>query len=127
MREIETVIYWQTWGTLQEEQRNTKPPSSGSTARWVWSYCYHGDYIRVLRQFDDNVLDVALSLISSLSADECRSPVGVSRGVVSRIVTRDNTGVLLKGSGATGAVHPCRWNGSTLILQKYHRTGTPAR
>ncbi len=73
------------------------------------------------------MLDVALYLISSLSAQECRSSVGVARGVVSRIVTRDHTGVLLKGGGATGATHPCRWNGSTVILQKYHRTKTPVR
>ena len=73
------------------------------------------------------MLDAALYLLCGLTADDSRSPVTVAREIVSQVVTRDNSGVMVMGGGVTGATHPCRWNGSTLIIQKYHRTKTPVR
>ena len=47
----------------------------------------------------------------------------------SQVSSRDNTGVLagcFSGS-YTGGTHPCRWNGSPAILQRFHRSKTPVR
>ncbi len=112
-------------GTIQHKTTLKWDYGQVGVVKLIQSFDFH--FVCFTAQFEERVLDVALSLISTLTADECRSPVGVARGVVSMIVTRDNKGVLLRGSGATGATHPCRWNGSTLILQKYHRTNTPVR
>ena len=81
------------------------------------------------QQFDDCCLDVALYLLCSLTAEECRSPVTVARAVVSRVNTRDNSGVMVGSFAGSylGGTHPCRWNGSSVILQKFHRTKMPVR
>ena len=85
------------------------------------SFCYS--------QYEEGCLDAALSLLSSLGPEECRSAQLVSRCLVSRINARDNSGVMAagySGSMSTG-IHPCRWSGSAVILQKYLRTKFPVK
>ena len=80
-------------------------------------------------QYEESCLEAALSLLQSLTADECRSASSVSRAIVARVNSRDGTGVLLgsfAGKHASG-MHPCRWNGSAPILQRFYRTRTPVR
>ena len=81
-------------------------------------------------QFEESCLDVALYLLKTLTADECRRAAAVARAVTAQVNSRDNTGVLAAGyTGGThmGGTHPCRWNGSPAILQKFYRTKTPVR
>ncbi|KAL5489676.1 hypothetical protein EMCRGX_G018794 [Ephydatia muelleri] len=80
-------------------------------------------------QYEESCLEAALSLLQSLTADECRSASSVSRAIVARVNSRDGMGVLLgsfAGKHASG-MHPCRWNGSAPILQRFYRTKTPVR
>ena len=83
----------------------------------------------LVHQYEDHCLDVALYLLKSLTADECRSASSVSRCLISRINTRDNSGVMAGSNGGShmGGTHPCRWTGSTTILNKFYRTKTPVR
>ena len=87
------------------------------------------DLILLVHQYEDHCLDVALYLLKSLTADECRSASSVSRCLISRINTRDNSGVMAGSSGGShmGGTHPCRWTGSTTILNKFYRTKIPVR
>ena len=81
-------------------------------------------------QYEDNCLDVALYLLRTLTADECRRAAAVTRAITAQVNSRDNTGVMAAGyTGGThmGGTHPCRWNGSPAILQKFYRTKTPVR
>ena len=80
-------------------------------------------------QYEDHCLEVALYLLRTLTVDECRSAATVARGIISQVNSRDSGGVLAEGRpGAySGGMHPCRWNGSPAILQRYHRTRTTVR
>lgn len=80
-------------------------------------------------QYEESCLEAALSLLQSLSVDECRSASSVSRAVASKVNSRDGTGVLAGSFGGKHAsgMHPCRWNGSAPILQRFFRTKTPVR
>ena len=82
-----------------------------------------------LLKFEGHCLDVALYLLRPLKADECRSAVSVCRNLISLINCRDNSGVLVVGKEGSniGGIHPCRWTGSTAILDKYYRSKTPVR
>ena len=83
----------------------------------------------VFLQFEESCLDAAISLIGSLGPEECQSATLVSRGLISKINARDNTGVLVSGyTGSLSAgIHPCRWTGSAAILQKYNRSKFPVK
>lgn len=72
---------------------------------------------------------MALYLLRSLTADECRLASSISRCLISHVNSRDNSGVLAGSNGGShmGGTHPCRWTGSTTILSKYYRTKSPVR
>lgn len=80
-------------------------------------------------QYEEGCLDAALTLLSSLGPEECRSAKLVSRCVISRINSRDNSGVMVAGytGNLSAGIHPCRWSGSAVILQKYFRTKFPVK
>ena len=72
---------------------------------------------------------MALYLLRSLTADECRLASIISRCLIAHVNSRDNSGVLAGSNGGShmGGTHPCRWTGSTTILNKYYRTKSPVR
>lgn len=73
---------------------------------------------------------MALYLLRTLTADECRQAAAVARAITAQVNPRDNTGILAASyAGGThiGGTHPSRWNGSPAILQKFYRTKTPVR
>lgn len=81
-------------------------------------------------QYEENCLDVALFLLQTLTANECRRASAVARAITAGVNSRDNSGIMAASyTGGThmGGIHPCRWNGSTAILQKFYRTKTPVR
>nr|WVH01987.1 protein-glutamine gamma-glutamyltransferase K-like isoform X6 [Halisarca dujardinii] len=80
-------------------------------------------------QYDEHCLDTALLLLYSLTPEECRSAALVSRRIISRINAHDNSGVLASGyyGSLTCGTHPCRWTGSTSILQMFLKTRFPVK
>ena len=84
--------------------------------------------LHTLTQYEEHCLDVALYLLRTLDVTECRSAAAVARGITAQVNARDNSGVVMMGGGRCGAgVHPCRWNGSPAILQRFYRSRAPVR
>lgn len=75
-------------------------------------------------QFEPNCLDTALLLLKDLSSDNRRNAASVVEKILSRIAPIDNTGILQNcySGHYGGGTHPCKWNGSPYIIQKYFRT-----
>ena len=81
------------------------------------------------QQYEEDCLEVALYLLRELNANECRSAAVVARSVIAHVNPRDASGVLAGcfTGNYGGGVHPCKWNGSTSILQRFHKSKTPIR
>uniref|UniRef100_A0A2K6U7L3 Protein-glutamine gamma-glutamyltransferase 4 n=1 Tax=Saimiri boliviensis boliviensis TaxID=39432 RepID=A0A2K6U7L3_SAIBB len=77
-------------------------------------------------QFEKNILDCCISLLSetSLKPTDRRDPVLVCRAMCALMSVEKGKGVLLGNWSGDykGGTAPYRWTGSTQILQQYHNT-----
>lgn len=103
-----------------------------TTLVWRGSYNRLRPSVWKVGQFERNVLDCSLLLISTIgkvSAAHRGDPVKISRALSAAVNSPDDDGALLGNwsEDFAGGTPPTKWIGSVAILQEYYRKRKPVK